>query len=349
MKQIYLAGGCFWGVQKYFDLIDGITFTEVGYANGTTLNPTYEDVKSQSSGYAETLKIEFDENKLFLSQVLDAYFEIIDPTSLNRQGNDIGSSYRTGIYYVDRNDLRIIKETINIVQSKYDEDVVVEVCPLENYYKAEEYHQKYLNKNPSGYCHIPQVKYDSINIKPMSEYEKFLRKEYHVPFDPYLRSLRKKTNELLVKLNNTDNSLKEERTAIFKELFGSVGDGLNIKSSFKCDNGYNIHFGDNVFVNVDCVFCDVGRIKIGNDSLIGPQVGIYAVNHPLDPILRKTGVEYGDDVIVGDNCWIGGNATINPGVTLGNNVVVASGAVVTKSFGDNVLIGGNPAKIIKEL
>lgn len=117
MKTIYLAGGCFWGVQKYFDLIPGVISTTVGYANGHIKNPVYEDVRSQKSGHVETLKVDYDENIILLSQLLDAYFEIIDPFSLNRQGNDIGSSYRTGIYYTDKNDVRIIQETFRLQQA----------------------------------------------------------------------------------------------------------------------------------------------------------------------------------------------------------------------------------------
>lgn len=349
MKTIYLAGGCFWGVQKYFDLIPGVISTTVGYANGHIKNPVYEDVRSQKSGHVETLKVDYDENIILLSQLLDAYFEIIDPFSLNRQGNDIGSSYRTGIYYTDKNDVRIIQETFRLQQAKSAQKIVVEVCPLDSFYSAEEYHQKYLEKNPGGYCHIPKIKYEQIHIQEMSEYEKMCRKELFDPSDAYLRSLRKNTNRILNELNHIDNSLKEKRYELFKELFGRVGKNLNIKSNFHCDNGYNIYFKDDVFVNVECVFCDVGRIYIGNNVLIGPQVGIYAVNHPLDLELRRQGLEYGDDVIIKDNVWIGGHATINPGITLEENVIVASGSVVTKSFESNVMIGGNPARIIKHL
>ncbi|OXX25946.1 sugar O-acetyltransferase, partial [Vibrio sp. V06_P1A73T115] len=111
----------------------------------------------------------------------------------------------------------------------------------------------------------------------------------------------------------------------------------------------NIHVGENFYANFGCVILDVAEVRIGNNCFIAPQVGIYTATHPTDPIQRNSGLEYGKSVVIGHNCWIGGHATINPGVTLGNNVVVASGAVVTKSFGDNVVIGGNPAKVIKEI
>ena len=149
MSVIYLAGGCFWGVQKYFDQFEGIIKTTVGYANGHTENPKYEDVKAGKTGHVETVKVEYDENKRSLKQILDDYYRIIEPTSLNKQGEDEGISYRTGIYYINE------KKTQE-VQKDYHEKVVVEIQPLDNFYEAEEYHQKYLEKNPQGYCHIGQ-------------------------------------------------------------------------------------------------------------------------------------------------------------------------------------------------
>ena len=154
-KTIYLAGGCFWGVQKYFDQFKGVTQTTVGYANGHTQHPTYQDVKSQESGHSETVKIDYDNEKITLEKLLDYFYRIIDPTSLNKQGEDEGASYRTGIYYIDDSDLEVIQKVTSKIQESYDEPLVVEILPLDNFYDAEEYHQKYLNKNPTGYCHIP--------------------------------------------------------------------------------------------------------------------------------------------------------------------------------------------------
>lgn len=156
MKTIYLAGGCFWGIQKFFDQFDGVTETIVGYANGQTSNPTYQDVKSQKSGHSETLKITYDPSTISLEQLLHYYYIVIDPTSLNKQGEDEGISYRTGIYYDDPSDLEIIHQVTSDIQKEYTEPIVVEILPLDNFYDAEEYHQKYLDKNPTGYCHIPQ-------------------------------------------------------------------------------------------------------------------------------------------------------------------------------------------------
>ena len=154
VNTIYLAGGCFWGVQKFLDQFDGIIETEVGYANGATSYPSYEDV-CHGSGHAETVKVVYDTDLISLETLLEHYFRIIDPISVNRQGNDIGVQYRTGIYYVDEEDSEAIENYLAIVQSKYDRLLAVEVKGLEAYYPAEEYHQKYLDKNPGGYCHIP--------------------------------------------------------------------------------------------------------------------------------------------------------------------------------------------------
>ena len=155
MKTIYLAGGCFWGTQKFFDQFTGVIETEVGYANGPTENPSYQDVCA-SSGHAETVRIRFDEDTVSLTQLLDWYFLTIDPTSYHRQGMDMGIQYRTGIYYTDDADLTEIQERYRAEQRKYRQPLQVEVEPLKNFYPAEEYHQKYLDKNPGGYCHVPE-------------------------------------------------------------------------------------------------------------------------------------------------------------------------------------------------
>lgn len=155
MKEIYLAGGCFWGTQKFFDQFDGILETEVGYANGKFLNPTYEQVCHDDTGHAETVRIKFDEEVISIGELLDKYFMTIDPLSVNRQGADIGVQYRTGIYYEDQSLLPAIEEKIAEKTEEAGEPLAVEVSPIENFSSAEEYHQKYLDKNPGGYCHIP--------------------------------------------------------------------------------------------------------------------------------------------------------------------------------------------------
>ncbi|WP_312644113.1 peptide-methionine (R)-S-oxide reductase MsrB [Hydrogenoanaerobacterium sp.] len=153
-RQIYLAGGCFWGLEKYMQEINGATETEVGYANGKTENPTYEDVCRRNTGHAETVRVDYNADKISLPFLLNLYYEAINPISLNRQGNDVGSQYRTGIYFVRQEDEDVIRTSIARLQTRYDRPIAIEVKPLESYYKAEEYHQHYLDKNPGGYCHI---------------------------------------------------------------------------------------------------------------------------------------------------------------------------------------------------
>lgn len=154
MKKIVLGGGCFWGMEAYFKRFEGVLKTEVGYANGHTLEPTYKEVCSNTSGHAEVLYIEYDPAVITLELLLTHLWKVIDPTLLNRQGGDIGSQYRTGIYYYDVSDVPTIEASKEAEQTKYDKPIVTEVEPLKYYYPAEEYHQDYLTKNPGGYCHI---------------------------------------------------------------------------------------------------------------------------------------------------------------------------------------------------
>ncbi|NLC03862.1 MAG: peptide-methionine (S)-S-oxide reductase MsrA [Tissierellia bacterium] len=154
MKEIYLAGGCFWGVDEYMSRIEGVLETSVGYANGTKENPSYEQVCTGTTGHTETTLIKYDENILSLEELLNSFWKIINPTLLNRQGGDIGNQYRTGIYYTEESDLPVINKTLLQQQEKYDSPIVTEILPLTVYYEAEDYHQNYLKKNPGGYCHI---------------------------------------------------------------------------------------------------------------------------------------------------------------------------------------------------
>lgn len=152
MKEIYLAGGCFWGVEHYFANLKGVISTESGYANGNTINPTYEDLINKKATHAETVKVVYDE--ISLKNLLSHFFRFVDPFSINKQGNDVGIQYRSGIYYVDPSDKEIILEVIKEIENKHQKTSAVEVEPLKNYYKAESYHQDYLVKNPDGYCHV---------------------------------------------------------------------------------------------------------------------------------------------------------------------------------------------------
>lgn len=186
-KEIYLAGGCFWGTEKYLQNIPGIVSTEVGYANGNTENPTYEEVCNHNTGHAETVKVEYDDEVIGLPYILELYYDVINPVSVNRQGGDVGSQYRTGIYYTKDQDAPVIEESIEKLQKQYKETIAIERVPLRNYYKAEEYHQKYLDKNPGGYCHIGTDKFEkakkAVDLsrkytkKPVEELKKSLTEE----------------------------------------------------------------------------------------------------------------------------------------------------------------------------
>ena len=154
MKDIHLAAGCFWGAEKYLKLIRGVAFTEVGFANGHTPDPTYREVYTDTTGYAETVHVRYDPEVLPLRKLVEIYFKAIDPLSLNRQGEDEGTRYRTGIYWSDPADLPEITASVQAEAARYGVPLAVEVLPLKNFYRAEDFHQDYLDKNPGGYCHL---------------------------------------------------------------------------------------------------------------------------------------------------------------------------------------------------
>jgi peptide methionine sulfoxide reductase msrA/msrB len=175
-KEIYLAGGCFWGIQAYIDRIVGVEYTNVGYANGNSEETDYYSIKE--TGHAETVYVVYNPEKITLEELLGYFYGIIDPTSLNKQGNDQGSQYRSGIYYVNEEDKKIIKAATENEQAKFSEKIVTEIQPLENYILAEDYHQDYLEKNPDGYCHInlsniprekPKVNLEDYHKPPIEE------------------------------------------------------------------------------------------------------------------------------------------------------------------------------------
>ena len=151
IKKIYLAGGCFWGVSEYYSRLFGVISSISGYANGHIKNPSYEQVKTGKSGHAETVEVVYDDEKISLLKILEHFLRFVDPYSINKQGEDIGEQYRSGIYFIDESDKEIID---SFLKSKLSEDYKIEVLPLKCFYKAEEYHQDYLKKNPNGYCHI---------------------------------------------------------------------------------------------------------------------------------------------------------------------------------------------------
>lgn len=182
-----------------------------------------------------------------------------------------------------------------------------------------------------------------------TEKQKMIDGELYNAIDPELSQDRLNARRLTRLFNQALESDFDVRIQLIKELFGSTGQNVYLEPTFRCDYGYNIHVGENFYANFDCVFLDVCEIRIGNNCLMGPGVHIYTATHPLNALERISGAEYGSPISIGNNVWIGGRAVINPGVKIGNNVVIASGAVVTKDVPDNMIVGGNPAKIIREV
>ncbi len=183
----------------------------------------------------------------------------------------------------------------------------------------------------------------------MTEREKALSGELYSPNDAELRKLHLRSKKLFGKYNKIDPSNEKKLEKLMKKILGKTGEKVRVHPPFYCDYGCNIEVGENFFANYGCVILDVNKVTIGKNCMLAPRVCLFSATHPVRAEERYNGVELGKPITIGDNCWIGGNSVINPGVTIGNNVVVASNSVVTKSFGDNVVIGGNPARIIREL
>ena len=181
-KEIYLAGGCFWGTEHFLGLIPGVKDTHVGYANSNKPNPHYNEVRTGHTGAVETVKVSYDDSVVSLADILGLFFNTIDPTFYNRQGEDVGSQYRTGIYFTDPADQPVIKESIDRLAARTPGKVVIEVMPLRNFYPAEAYHQDYLYKNPGGYCHIDPSLFD------LARNSRKERRLYPRPSDEVLRS-----------------------------------------------------------------------------------------------------------------------------------------------------------------
>ena len=169
MSEIYFAGGCFWGVEEYFSRITGVYDVTVGYANGKTENPTYQQVCSGKTGHAETVHVKYNPELVSLKVLIEQFFKIINPISVNKQGNDIGSQYRTGIYFTKEVDKASAEAVMAEVQKRYSKPLAVELVPLKSYSLAEEYHQDYLKKNPGGYCHISFDSLKDVQVKKGGE------------------------------------------------------------------------------------------------------------------------------------------------------------------------------------
>ena len=205
LSEIWFAGGCFWGVEAYMERVYGVYNVSSGYANGNTENPTYEEVCFGNTGHAEAVHVKYDPQKVSLEKLLEYFFMIIDPTVKNRQGNDVGPQYRSGIYYKDTQDLNIIKKYIDKEQKKYEKPIVTEVLPLEGYYLAEEYHQDYLDKNPDGYCHV--------DFSPLENQETSIMVNpalYSKPDDETLKNTLTKEQYEVTQMNNTERAFSNE-------------------------------------------------------------------------------------------------------------------------------------------
>ncbi|WOO47007.1 sugar O-acetyltransferase [Bacillus subtilis] len=183
----------------------------------------------------------------------------------------------------------------------------------------------------------------------IKEKEKMLAGDLYDPSDSELAKDRQKASQLVRIYNQTTETEVVKRVNVLKALLGSSGKNVYMQPNIRFDYGYNTYVGDNFFANFDCTILDVCEVRFGDNCMLGPSVQIYTATHPLHPTERNSGLEYGKPITFGNNVWIGGSAVINPGVTIGNNVVIAAGSVVTKNVPDNVVVGGNPAKLIKHL
>lgn len=241
-KTIYLAGGCFWGLEAYFERIGGVIDAVSGYANGKTQNPRYEDVVKGDSGHAETVKVTYDPERISLAEILQYYFRVIDPTSLNKQGNDIGSQYRTGIYYTDPAERAIVSQALAAEQKKHRRQLVVENEPLSAFYAAEEYHQDYLVKNPNGYCHIDIGQADIPLEKPTSQAPQAMLdkagnpvidpSKYHKPDDVDLRRSLSAMQYDVTQKNATEHAFSHEYDHLFEPgLYVDIVSGEPLFSS----------------------------------------------------------------------------------------------------------------------
>lgn len=223
LKEIYLAGGCFWGLQAYMKRIHGVEEAISGYANGNTENPSYEDLVYKNSGHAETVKVLYDPQEVSLKTLLKYYLRVVDPTSVNKQGNDEGVQYRTGIYYTDPADKKVIDEVLAQEQEKYVDPLAIEVMPLEQFYNAEEYHQDYLDKNPGGYCHIDL----SLADEPMVDEDQYQR-----PSDEELKEKLTDTQYRVALENGTERPFTNEYWDSFdKGIYVDITTGEPLFSS----------------------------------------------------------------------------------------------------------------------
>lgn len=223
LRTIYLAGGCFWGLEAYMARVYGVADAVSGYANGRTENPSYEDLIYNDSGHAETVMVTYDPERVSLNRLLGYYFQVIDPTSVNKQGNDQGEQYRTGIYYTEAADLPAIEAVRDRIAEKYKKPLAVEVKPLVHFYKAEEYHQDYLEKNPNGYCHIELYDVEKVVIDPA---------QYPKPSDEVLKAKLTASQYAVTQRGETEQAFSNKYWDFFEEgIYVDVATGEPLFSS----------------------------------------------------------------------------------------------------------------------
>lgn len=182
-----------------------------------------------------------------------------------------------------------------------------------------------------------------------TEKEKMLSGELYAAFDEELVQERIRAKKLLYRLNVTEYLVTENTRSILAELIPNTGKNFYIEPPFHCDYGYNIHCGDQVYFNVNCVVLDSMKVTIGSNVLFAPGVQLYTATHPIDAVVRRTLLELAKSITIGNDCWIGGGAVICPGVTLGNRCVIGAGSIVTKNIPEDSLAVGNPARVIRKL
>lgn len=236
LHTIYLAGGCFWGLEAYMKKLPGVYDTDVGYANGMTEDPTYEEVCYNNTGHAETVKVVYDTSRISTEQLLDGFFKVVDPTSVNKQGNDRGSQYRSGIYYTDEADKDVADAAVAGQQEKYQAAIATEVMPLDNFYLAEDYHQDYLDKDPGGYCHINLgdadqfIEEEGLGMENLSDLIK--AENYPVPSEEELKEKLTDIQYSVTQMGDTERPYTNEYTDQFdKGVYVDVVTGEPLFSS----------------------------------------------------------------------------------------------------------------------
>lgn len=182
-----------------------------------------------------------------------------------------------------------------------------------------------------------------------TEKEKMLAQKPYIPSDEELANDRLFAQSKCFEINATPPIELKKRNDLYKELLGSYKDKFLIENPFHCDYGYNIHIGENFYSNYNLIILDCAEVRIGDNVMIAPNVGIYTAGHPIDAENRESGWEYAIPITIGNNVWIGGNTVINPGITIGDNTVIGSGSILTKDIPANVIAAGNPCKVIREI